>query len=101
MTQRIVVVQKLLTPGGCVIPKLLVAALAAVSLVGPAVAAADAQGTSAAVVGTITDTSGSALPGATVTARNVDTGFVRTVPTNESGAYRLHLLPTRPHPLQH
>jgi hypothetical protein len=75
-------------------PKLLVAALAAISLVGPVVGAADAQVTSAAVVGTITDTSGAALPGATVTARNVETGFVRTVPTNESGVYRLDFLPT-------
>src|SRR4029453_10202118 len=75
-------------------PKLLGAALAAIFLVGPAVAAADAQVTSAAVVGTITDTSGAALPGATVTARNVETGFVRAVPTNESGAYRLDFLPT-------
>ena len=75
-------------------PKLLVAALAAISLFGPAVAAANAQVTSAAVVGTITDASGAALPGATVTACNVETGFVRTVPTNESGAYRLDFLPT-------
>lgn len=75
-------------------PKLLEAALVAIFLIGPLVAAADAQVTSAAVVGTITDTSGAALPGATVTARNVDTGFVRAVPTNESGAYRLDFLPT-------
>ncbi len=75
-------------------PKLLVAALAAIFLVGPVVATADAQVTSAAVVGTITDTSGAALPGATVTVRNVETGFVRAVPTNESGAYRLDFLPT-------
>jgi hypothetical protein len=75
-------------------PKLLVAALAAIFLVGPAVGAADAQVTSAAVVGTITDSSGAALPGATVTARNVETGFVRAVPANESGAYRLDFLPT-------
>ena len=75
-------------------PKLLVAALAAISLVGPAAAAVNAQVTGAAVVGTITDTSGAALPGATVTARNADTGFMRAVPTNESGAYRLDFLPT-------
>src|SRR4051812_24490241 len=64
------------------------------SLVGATVAAVDAQVTSAAVVGTITDTSGAPLPGTTVTARNVETGFVRAVPTNESGAYRLDFLPT-------
>jgi carboxypeptidase family protein len=75
-------------------PKVLVAVLAAIFLVGPAAAVADAQVTSAAVVGTVTDASGAALPGVTVTARNVETGFVRSVPTNESGAYRLDFLPT-------
>ena len=76
------------------IRKLLVAALAVIASFWLSVAAADAQVTSAAVVGTITDGSGAALPGANVTARNVETGFVRTVPTNESGAYRLDFLPT-------
>src|SRR4029079_11337892 len=52
------------------------------------------QVTSAAVVGTVTDTSGAALPGATVTAPNVDRAFVRRVPPNESGAYRLDFMPT-------
>jgi len=55
--------------------------------------AALAQVTSAAIVGTVTDASGGALPGATVTARNVETGFTRTVPSNEVGAYRLDFLP--------
>ena len=55
--------------------------------------AAAAQVTTATIVGTITDSSGAALPGATVTARNVDTGFNRTVPSNEVGAYRLEFLP--------
>jgi len=54
---------------------------------------AAAQVTSAAIVGTITDSSGGALPGVTVTARNVDTGFNRTVPTDQVGAYRLEFLP--------
>ena len=43
--------------------------------------------------GTVTDASGAALPGATVTARNVDTGFTHTVPANDVGAYRLEFLP--------
>src|ERR1043165_1961798 len=55
--------------------------------------AARAQVTSATIVGTVTDESAAALPGATVTARNVATGFTRAVPTNESGAYRLDFLP--------
>ncbi len=55
--------------------------------------AAGAQITTATIVGTITDSSGGALPGVTVTGRNVDTGFNRTVPSNEVGAYRLEFLP--------
>jgi len=56
-------------------------------------APAAAQITAATMLGTVTDDSGLALPGATVTARNVDTGFNRTVPTDEVGAYRLEFLP--------
>ncbi|HSP90604.1 MAG TPA: carboxypeptidase-like regulatory domain-containing protein, partial [Vicinamibacterales bacterium] len=66
-----------------------VAVLMALALAHPA----GAQVTSAAIVGTITDSSGGALPGVTVTARNIDTGFNRTVPTDEVGAYRLDFLP--------
>ncbi len=70
-----------------------VAALLAVLMAFPLAPAASAQVTAATIVGTITDPSGAALPGATVTARNVDTGFTRTVPTNDVGAYRLEFLP--------
>jgi hypothetical protein len=70
-----------------------IAAFAAVLVVFPLASAAHAQVTSATIVGTVTDSSGAALPGATVTARNVDTGFTRTVPSNEDGAYRLEFLP--------
>ena len=75
------------------IKKLFVPALVAVLLALPLASPASAQVTNAAIVGTITDTSGAALPGATVTARNVDTGFSRTVPSNDEGAYRLEFLP--------
>src|SRR5260221_4964999 len=54
---------------------------------------AAAQITSATIVGTVTDSSDAALPGATVTARNVDTGFLRTVSSDGAGAYRLDFLP--------
>jgi Carboxypeptidase regulatory-like domain len=76
-----------------VIKKLFLSTLAAWLLGVPLASRATAQVTSATIVGTITDESAGALPGATVTARNVDTGFTRTVPTNESGAYRLEFLP--------
>jgi hypothetical protein len=67
--------------------------LLAVLMTVPLASVADAQITAATIVGAISDASGGALPGATVTARNVDTGFTRTVPTNEVGAYRLEFLP--------
>jgi hypothetical protein len=69
------------------------AALVAILMALPLASVANAQVTTATIVGTITDSSGGALPGVTVTARNVDTGFNRTVPSNEVGAYRLEFLP--------
>ena len=46
-----------------------------------------AQSTSAFVSGTITDPSGAVVSGASVSARNVDTGVVITSSSNESGVY--------------
>jgi hypothetical protein len=67
--------------------------LLALICTGLTAADARAQITTATIVGTITDEGGLALPGTTVTGRNVDTGFIRTVPTDEVGAYRLEFLP--------
>jgi len=47
-----------------------------------------AQTTYGLIQGRITDASGAALPGATVTVAQLATGFVRTVETNELGLYR-------------
>src|SRR5262245_55184852 len=55
--------------------------------------AAAAQVTTATIVGAISDPTGAILPGAQVTARNVDTGLTRTVTSGEDGAYRLEFLP--------
>src|SRR5258705_5725833 len=52
-----------------------------------------AQVTTATIVGTITDPGGAIMPGATVTARNLDTGMTRTVPSGEDGSYRVEFLP--------
>jgi hypothetical protein len=41
----------------------------------------------ATILGTVTDTSGSAIPGVTVTLTNTDTGLTRTVVTNDVGQY--------------
>jgi len=51
------------------------------------------QTTDAIVSGTVSDPSGAAVVGATVTARNVDTGVVTTTMTNSSGVYTLPPLP--------
>ncbi len=55
--------------------------------------AVGAQITTATIVGTISDSSGAILPGAQVTARNVDTGLNRTVSSGADGSYRLEFLP--------
>src|SRR5262245_42220457 len=52
-------------------------------------AGVNAQGTNGVISGTVTDPSGAALPGATVQVKNVGTGVVRTVITNEVGRYRV------------
>jgi hypothetical protein len=45
------------------------------------------------IAGDVTDASGAVVPNATVTARNTDTGFSRTIATSSSGSYRLTELP--------
>ena len=45
-----------------------------------------------ALTGTVTDTSGAVVPGATVTATSVDTGQARTTTTGADGAYTIGLL---------
>src|SRR5687768_4816817 len=54
---------------------------------------AHAQMTTGSISGRITDAQGAAVPGATIEARNTDTGFVRTVVSNDSGTYHLSALP--------
>jgi len=48
-----------------------------------------AQGSTAAVVGTVNDMSGAAIPGASVEVRNTGTGAVRNTTTDERGRYRV------------
>ncbi len=58
-----------------------------------AAASSLAQQVTATLSGTITDTSGAAIPNATVTAQNADTGYVAHATTNGQGEYRIDLLP--------
>src|SRR6266705_6172561 len=45
------------------------------------------------ILGTVKDASGALVPGATVTAQNLETGTSRSILTDETGAYRLPALP--------
>ena len=48
-----------------------------------------AQGITGTLTGTVVDSSGSAVPGATVTATEAETAAVRTVVSNENGLFRI------------
>lgn len=52
---------------------------------------------SASLSGVITDPSGAAVSAASVTAKNLDTGVSRTVPTDQSGRYRFFALAVGPY----
>jgi hypothetical protein len=52
-----------------------------------------AQTTNGSIQGTVTDPNGGAIPGASVTARNLDTGLTQSTTTTEAGIYSLPNLP--------
>src|SRR6187399_2867486 len=58
-----------------------------------------AQGT-AQLNGRVTDESGAILPGVTVTATQTDTGFTRTVVTDDTGNFVMPNLPLGPYKLE-
>jgi Carboxypeptidase regulatory-like domain/TonB dependent receptor-like, beta-barrel len=64
--------------------------LVAVSVARPL---AQSQAINGTIEGTITDQSGAAIPGVSVTVSNVDTGDTRVVVSNDAGVYRAPLLP--------
>src|SRR5271170_2562422 len=51
------------------------------------------------IAGMVTDPSGAAVPGATVTATDTATGAVKVVTTGDAGAYRVSLLQPGPYTL--
>jgi hypothetical protein len=55
--------------------------------------AAPALAQNAQITGTVRDSSGGIIPGATITARNLDTGLTRTGVTDAAGEFRLPSLP--------
>src|ERR1700687_6182700 len=52
-----------------------------------------AQSPTGSITGTVVDTSGGGLPGATVTATQSETGAVRTTTSTGAGQFRIPLLP--------
>lgn len=54
---------------------------------------ASAQGTDAVVTGTVLDPTGAAMPAASVTALNTDTGVPKTVQSDSAGVYEFPALP--------
>ena len=69
-------------------------AVAFVLVTGCGLPAAFAQTTTATLQGVVRDASHAVRPGATVTLRNVNTGFVRPTTTNAEGAYVITYVPT-------
>src|SRR5262245_23871352 len=74
-----------ITTASCLRRAVLVLALGA--LAAPA-SIARAQVLYGSVVGNVSDSTGSAVPGATVTVTNTDTGATRDTVTDGTGAYR-------------
>jgi outer membrane receptor protein involved in Fe transport len=67
--------------------KLLVRIAAALALLLFARASLDAQTVTGTIQGTVFDTTGAAVPGASVTIRSTETGYVRELVSNEKGFY--------------
>jgi hypothetical protein len=59
----------------------------------PVASAAQGTAVTGQIDGTVTDSTGGALPGATVTVTNTETGFKRIVVTASDGGYVANLLP--------
>jgi len=59
-----------------------------------------AQGAIGSILGTISDSSGSVVPGATVTARNTGTGAIQVATSDEQGRYRIPVLPVGDYEVQ-
>src|SRR5436190_18490989 len=58
---------------------------------------AQSQATTGNIEGRVLDPNGAALPGATVTATNQQTGFEKTATADSEGNYRVILLPPGPY----
>ena len=67
--------------------------LSAIVFAGFYQAPAQSQANNGQIEGVVTDANGGAIANATITVRNIETGAERTVTSDESGVYRIPLLP--------
>ena len=67
--------------------------LALIALFSVGACLAQAQASTADLIGTVVDATGAVVPNAVVTAKNAATGITRTITTGESGEYQLIGLP--------
>lgn len=82
---------------GCLLFAWTVFAAIASVLVLPAVSSAQTRATTADLAGLVTDSSRALLPGATVTAVNLDTNLTRSVDSDDEGRYTIPALPPGPY----
>lgn len=73
--------------------KILRLAIVVVALVWTSSFATYAQNITGTLTGVVTDTTGAVIPGATVVARNLNTGVTSTAVTDKAGVYRIAYLP--------
>src|SRR5215471_13290579 len=52
-----------------------------------------AQGSTAAISGLVRDATGAVVPGATITAKHIESGLTRTTTSTENGGYNVQFLP--------
>ena len=52
-----------------------------------------AQGSTAAISGLVRDATGAVVPGATITAKHIESGLTRTAVSSENGGYNVQFLP--------
>jgi len=71
--------------------------IAIIAIVAFASSPAFAQVSSAVISGAVHDATGGVIPGATVTAKHIESGLTRTVQTNETGDYKMPSLPVGPY----
>src|SRR5581483_212132 len=71
----------------------LLSLLACCLMAAPPTVLAQSQALNAQIEGVVTDVSGALVPGAKITATNIETGVTRSVNSEENGVYRLPLLP--------